>query len=435
MKWGCSTEKLCRAVVRICQRMGAALRVQGLRLGRALLQGGGVVSVLRMLIVLELCVLGVGVVRRLENSYAQALEANRAELAAIEAQALMNERPPTTGAAMIGGGDSVAPEEVEEAPGEAPALRPRDVATIISDETGDFDTAASLMAGEGASESAENDESVADQPNAEDDDEVDMLIRKGVAALIEGDMRRCILSLEQASALAPNHPAMLYYYGMAYDKLMNPRKAQEYYKKLFQMREQAGMYFERAARRLTYGVEQAAALRGKLAFGPHKVQHTYDVEQGERVSLLLPIMLAPGEEVRADEVYVHVQFFDMLSGGKVDFARDEPKAEWVNKVQNWENSEEDILLTYAVPPQEEGEPLSGGDVKYYGFVAKLYYKGEPMDCISSPSALILHEQRLNSRNRGWDASGLLPDDGLAPYAEEAVPYSEAYDEPAANDYP
>lgn len=407
------------------------LQTQGLRLGRALLQGGGVMSALRLLIVMELCMLGVGVVRRLEESYDRALEASRAEMAAIEARTLMAERP-STGSAMIGGEGATMPEE--DSPGEAPALRARDVSSIISDETGDIDAAATLMAGDEPDEAPEEDTPTPASPEEEGD--VDALIRKGVAALVEGDMRRCILSLEQASLLSPNHPAMLYYYGMAYDKLMNPRKAQDYYKKLFQMRGQAGIYFNRAARRLTYGMEQATALRGKLAFGPHKVQHTYDVEQGEKVSLLLPIMLAPGEEVRADDVYVHVQFFDLVSGGKVDFARDEPKAEWVNKVQNWENCEEDILLTYAVPPQDEGDPAaSSGDARYYGFVAKLYYKGEPLDCISSPSALILHEQRLNNRARGWDAPGLLPDDGLAPDAEEAVPFSESYDETSLDAYP
>ncbi|MBR1979477.1 MAG: hypothetical protein IJ985_08270, partial [Akkermansia sp.] len=54
-------------------------------------------------------------------------------------------------------------------------------------------------------------------------------------------------------------------------------------------------------------------------------------------------------------------------------------------------------------------------------------KGEPLDCISTPSALILQEQRLNSRRKpAAPASGLLPDDGLEP--EEATPYSDFLEE-------
>lgn len=387
------------------------------------------IGALQLLIVAELCVLGVGVVRRMEVSYETYLEASRAQLAVLEQQTFAQER--SSGVAIVGA--VTAPPQESTAAGGAPALRARDVATIIAEDTGDIDLAVEMMAGDSAE--GHPAEEGAESAAGEDDEEVDALIRKGVAALIAGDMRLSILSLEQAAALAPNHPAMLYYYGMAYDRLLNPNKARDYYKRLFQMREQAGRYYERAARRLTYGVEQPSALRGKLAFGPHRVQYSYDMEQGEQVKLLLPILLAPGEEIRADEVNLRVEFFDLVNGNKVDFAREEPKASWVNEVQNWESGEEDLVVTYAVPPQETGQPSLGSDVKYYGFVAKLYYRGEPMDCISSPSALILHEQQLNNRRRGWDASGLLPDDGLDPYSEQAVPYSEAYDETAEEIYP
>ena len=409
-------------------RAWEAVSAQGLRLGRALLSSAGVVAVLRVMIVLELCVLGVGVVRRLEDSYDRAMEVARMELAVLEAEELVREEP--SGSAAIG---VAMPTQDEAATGgdDAPALRARDVATIISEETGDFDAAATVMEGEAEGSDGAAVAAVLEGPalSEEDDEEFDLLIRQGVKALTAGDMRLCILSLEQASTLAPNHPALLYYYGLAYDKLLNPRKARDYYNRLFHMRDKAGKYFDRASRRLTYGVEQPSALRGKLAFGPHKVQHTYDAEQGEHVSLLLPIMLAPGEEIRPEEIYVKVQFFDIINGRKVDFSREEPKPAWANEEQSWENFQEDIIVTYEVPPLADTESFSGSDVKFYGFTAKLYYKGEPLDCISSPSALILHEQMLNNRqrSRGY-APGLLPDDGLSPFSEEAVPYSQEYDE-------
>ena len=80
---------------------------------------------------------------------------------------------------------------------------------------------------------------------------------------------------------------------------------------------------------------------------------------------------------------------------------------------------------YIEPTQEELDAY--GDIKYYGFTAKLYYKGEPLDCLSSPSALVLQEQRLKSRNREQHhtpTNSLLPDDGLVPTYEEALPASD-----------
>ncbi len=409
------------------------------RVARQLVHAGFAISILRILIVVELCVLGVGVVRRLEDSYDRAIEAARMELAVLEAREL--QREDASGAAAIGAPDIQPHEEpdddVDQDMHEAPALRARDVSAIITEETGDMDAAASVMEQEGGvdDEPREAEQSGgAAKLSVEQRGEVDKLIRRGVAAMISGDMRQCVLILEQATALAPNHPAVLYYYGMAYDKLLNPRKARDYYGKLFHMREQAGKYFDLAARRLTFGMEQPSALRGKLSFGPHRVQHSYDTEQGESVNILLPVMLAPGEHIRPDDIYITIQFFDLVNGRKVDFSRVTPKLSWVNDKPTWDDSEEDLMVQYSVPPVDHEEAADAGDVKYYGFTAKLYYQGEPLDCISTPAALILHEQRLNSRRRATGPAGLLPDDGLSPDAEEAVPYADEMQE-STNNYP
>ncbi len=393
-------------------------------LRHGLLSAGFVVIVLRLLIVVELCLLGIGVVRRLENSYDRAMEAARMELAAIEAHGLVQQQTSGDGFAGISAAQKQDfPDAQDPPPGEVPDLRPRDVASIVSDETGDMDAATSLLTADGGPMEEEKIQETA----SHGDEKVEQLIRRGVAAMIAGDMRQCILSLEQASTQAPEHPALLYYYGVAYDKLLNPSKARDYYGKLFRMREAAGKYFARAAKRLTYGMELPSAMRGKLAFGPHRVQHTDDAEQGEHVQILLPVLLADGEEVRPDDIYIALQFFVMLNGRKVDFAPQEPRLSWVNGQPSWRDGEENLEVYYTLPPQDEMGEDHAGESKYYGFTAKLYYKGEPMDCISEPSSLILHEQLLNSRRGSAGPGGLLPDDGLSsPYSEEAVPYSDEY---------
>ena len=408
----------------LAKRLRAALCPQLARVGRALLHGGGAMVVLRLLIVAELCLLGTGVVRRLESSYEQAAQAAQMQFAIVDAQnmALAIRQRSSVGIGAVGDVDA------DEDDADAPQLRARDVPTIISDVLGDVDVAADMLDNGGPTPAAAEQGSSA-APADETEEEVDVLIRRGVAAMTAGDMRRCVLSLEQASALSPNHPAMLYYYGLAYDKLLNPAKAKEYYDKIYRMRDRAGKYFQRASRRLAYGMEQPSAMRGKLSFGPYKVQHVQDDAQGESVRILLPILLAPGEEIRSDDVYIRVQIFEMVNGRKVDFSREQPKYKWVNDKQTWENWEEELIVTYEASAPSADDLSAGGDVRYYGFTAVLAYKGEPLDLISTPAALILHEQQLsNPRRGGSGAPGLLPDDGLSPYAEEAVPFSDEFQE-------
>ncbi len=417
------------------------------------------VNLLLALIALELVVLGIGVTRKLGDAYRWETDLARTHLAVVEAQLLskgLSDSALTEGSAGIGAAAADAPIEMPpQSSNEAPPLRPRDIQTIVEQETGEWsieddpvlsaaaqqqtDHTAAEESDTTPAESPGTEESAAPQPapqeaeatvippprklSEDDAAELDRLIRNGVAAMTAGDMRRCILSLEQARTLEPNHPALLYYYGLAYDKLLNPDRAREFYMRLFQMRDRAGSYFERASRRLTYGLEQPGAMRGKLAFGPHQLRHSYDENEGETVSILLPVLLSPGEEVRPDDLYVTFQAFDIVNGRKIEFARlAKPQMAWEKGTPTWAQWEENLRIDYRVPPLTQEELEAYGDLKYYGFTAKLYYKGEPLDCISSPSALILQEQRLLSRRANGAHNNLLPDDGLE--SEEALPATD-----------
>lgn len=395
----------------------------GRKLLHALVSRRVAITLLLVTIAAELAVLGVGVTRRLDMAYERSLEVSRAQLAVIEARELAQLEQNTRGSAGIAAApDATTAPTDEDAP---PPLRVRDVDTILAQE-GELDFMEPTAEG-GVETSLAADEATG-QLSPEDKEEVDRLIRQGVSAMTAGDMRQCVLSLEEGSLLAPNHPALLYYYGMAYDKLLNPKKAREYFTRVFQMRDRAGSYFKRAAHRLTYGFDQPGAMRGKLAFGPHQVKHSYSPDTGEQVDMLLPVLLAPGEEVRPDDIYITIQFFDLVSGRRIEFSRmATPQLTWQNEKPDWSNWEENLVAHYSVPPLTQEQLDAYGDLRYYGFTAKLYYKGEPLDCISSPAALILQEQLLNNKRRRQQytpSNSLLPDDGLVPAYEEALPASD-----------
>ena len=412
------------------QRLASFILLRTRRCSRkllhALLSRRVVAGGLTAIIAIELAVLGVGVTRRLDLAYERSLEVSQAQLAVIEARELAQLQP--AGEAKGSAGVTAPAAQEEDDPDAPPPLRARDVDTILAQEGGlDFMELGMEPPAATPEESTPAADDATAQLSPEDKEEVDRLIRQGVAAMTAGDMRQCILSLEEGSLLCAEHPALLYYYGMAYDKLLNPKKAREYYAKVFQMRDRAGNYFKRAAHRLTYGFDQPAAMRGKLSFGPHQVKHTYSPETGEQVDMLLPVMLAPGEEVRLEDLYIHVQFFDLVNGRRIGFSRGKVNWNWQNEKPDWSNWEEHLVFSYSVPPLTQAELDAYGDIKYYGFTAKLYYKGEPLDCLSSPSALILQEQRLKARNREQHhtpTNSLLPDDGLVPSYEEALPVSD-----------
>lgn len=405
------------------------------RLGSGLLSARFVITLCTGLMVMQLVVLGIGICGRMEQAARLDLDVARMNMAAIEAQglarALSGSRASSISASSGNAPAANAPAadaqpEQSDDPNEAPPLQPRTVETILAEDAGmdlisarmedDAELAAELERSDSADDGADS------GPTTQDEAEVDELIRSGVAAMIEGDVRRSILNFQAAYEINPNHPALLYYYGMAYDKLLNPDKAREYYMRVFRMRDRAGRYFERASRRLTFGMARPSDMRGKLSFGPHRTQHSYDPETGESVRLLIPVLLASGEEVLPEDIKIEIQMFDLVNGRKIEFNRlAEPEPAWEHEAQTFSDGEENLLVSYRIPPLTIDEQSVYGDVRYYGFTAKLLYKGEPLDCISSPSALILHEQILNNKRR-IAPGGLLPDDGLN--YEEALPVSD-----------
>lgn len=437
----------------LLRRLGSRAGEAACTLGRGLISTRFALTLCVALIALGLVSLGVGVCGRMEQASRAALDVAKLNVAAVEAQELARALSGQRVSASSGGhpvlsrgaGASDSPDESgtdgnadsgnntgtpssdgSEDAG-APPLPARSVETILAEDAGmDLISQRLEQQDAQATDSAHRDESAED---SESGDEIDELIRSGVAAMISGDMRRCILDLQAAYEINPNHPALLYYYGMAYDKLLNPDKAREYYTRVFRMRERAGRYFERASRRLTYGMARPSDMRGKLSFGPCRTQHTYDPATGESVHLLLPVLLAAGEEVLPEDIKIEIQMFDLINGRKIDFNRlADPQPAWEHEIQTFADGEENLIVTYNIPPLSAEQRDVYGDVRYYGFTAKLLYKGEPLDCISTPSALILHEQMLNNR-RNTLPGGLLPDDGLN--YEEALPVSDFLNDQSA----
>ncbi|WP_205576114.1 tetratricopeptide repeat protein [Akkermansia muciniphila] len=255
-------------------------------------------------------------------------------------------------------------------------------------------------------------------------EEVAELVKAARYAQIEGDLKVAVVKLEQAMRLEPDNPVVLYYYGLTYEWLRNADKSREFFLKVYTQREKAGKYFARAARHLQAGFSSPADLRGDMSFGTILEYRDPECPAGERVKLMVPILMKDGLNVRPEELRVIVQFFDKVNGKKVEKTHaPEPSSRCVTEPADWADGEEIMEITYYMPPLTEEETIAYGSLKYYGYTAKLYYKGEPMDCHASPPVLFLLEQMNQSSPSGLPE---IYDGGLLPPVE-AAPVSESYE--------
>lgn len=219
------------------------------------------------------------------------------------------------------------------------------------------------------------------------------LLKEARYAQIEGDMRKSVLKLEEASALEPGNPVLLYYFGLAYEALRNAEKSREYFLKVFTMRDKAGKYCQMAAKHLETGFEAPSDRRGDMAFGTILEYKEENAGDGQRVVLTIPILMKEGLNIRPEDLYIPILFYDSVNGRKIELTRaEEPQVRWMSEPVDWADGEETLEVRYHMPPLTEEAIAAYGDLKYFGFTAKLYYKGEPMDCYASPRVLFLIEQ-------------------------------------------
>lgn len=241
------------------------------------------------------------------------------------------------------------------------------------------------------------------------------LLKEARYAQIEGDMRKSVLKLEEASALEPGNPVLLYYFGLAYEALRNAEKSREYFLKVFTMRDKAGKYCRMAAKHLETGFEAPADKRGDMAFGTileYKEENTGD---GQRVVLTIPVLMKQDLNIRPEDLYIPILFYDSVNGRKIELTRsEEPQVRWTSEPVDWSDGEETLEVRYHMPPLTDEESSAYGDLKYFGFTAKLYYKGEPMDCYASPRVLFLVEQMQQKKSGSSQQEEDIYGEGLLP---------------------
>ena len=342
--------------------------------------------------------------------------------------AVAAEAAPQAPSAAIEDGD---PADVAAVPGTS-SEKPRSVEEMLrdadlSDPADDPDPAAVAAAVPGGGDvssqapRAPEDPTEAMPPMTE---EVAELVKAARYAQIDGDLKVAVVKLEQAMRLEPDNPVVLYYYGLTYEWLRNADKSREFFLKVYTQREKAGKYFARAARHLQAGFSSPADLRGDMSFGTILEYRDPECPAGERVKLIVPILMKDGLNVRPEDLRVIVQFFDKVNGKKVEKTHaPEPSSRCDTDPADWADGKAIMEVTYYMPPLTEEETIAYGSLKYYGYTAKLYYKGEPMDCHASPPVLFLLEQMNQSSPSGMPE---IYDGGLLPPVE-ASPVSDTYD--------
>lgn len=253
------------------------------------------------------------------------------------------------------------------------------------------------------------------------DPQVEKLVQEARSLHMDGDMMRAMLKLDEAARIDPAEPAVIYQKAVLFEDMNLYIKAADHYQRIQQMGSKAGVYFGKAAKKLTEGMDTRWARRSVIALGPIKTRKTGSPEGVKHADVSITILARPDQPVNPADVHVQIHFYDKINGGEVKQAVSsaEITSNWADTELNWTNAgnSETLLVSYTIPEADLADEHLLGRREFYGYVVELLYKGEIIDQQAHPRRLhSVHGSKMNLLPEppplSWptdDNGSLLPD--------------------------
>ena len=242
-------------------------------------------------------------------------------------------------------------------------------------------------------------------PQAPPETRYQELVQQGKQLRDRGDTGAALVKLREAMALEAQNPEAIAEMAVTFERMSLMDRAAEQWKRIFEMGEAAGTYYIAAESRMKMSQAQAIAA-AQLAAGPavpetplSKIKADAKLGVGEisrqdkpesggvRFALRVPIKAKRGEKVGVSDVDIHVLFYDMIEGKTPVQTSADVSYRFASAPIDWATQEPEVLeVEYSQQP-----PLAKGPKterrEYYGYVVRVYYKGELQDLRAEPEAL------------------------------------------------
>ena len=223
-------------------------------------------------------------------------------------------------------------------------------------------------------------------------DDVRLLVADAIQQRRNGDMGSALAKLSTAADLQPGHPRVLFEQATTYEAMGLADKALATFSQIMALGPtRAGTLHGIAQRRLHDGVRTVQATApndADLFVGDiQEIRHP-ETPGVQRVDLRLDLHGRPGKKINPSDVFLSVQFFDLVNGTRVEPTRaDPPRTRWTSEPVDWvDPAIETVEVSYALP-----DPVPGVDAAesrlYLGYLVELYYQDALLDVVAQPRRL------------------------------------------------
>ncbi|MGC3988395.1 MAG: alkyl sulfatase dimerization domain-containing protein [Chthoniobacteraceae bacterium] len=206
-----------------------------------------------------------------------------------------------------------------------------------------------------------------------------------------GDTGTALIRLREAQVIAPQNPQVIAELATTYESMGQTEKAMEYWRHIYDMGDQAGVYYTAAAAKVNpaptaAATEDVPGIQPGMTLGLLDIStdDKDDADSARHLIAHIPIKARPGTLVDVRDVAVQVLFYDMLSDASVVQTNANINYRWSTAPVDWADSSIEVLDVEYVLPKGKTPADSR---QYFGYIARVYYKGELQDWRANPPKL------------------------------------------------
>ncbi len=217
------------------------------------------------------------------------------------------------------------------------------------------------------------------------------LVQQERALREKGDMSTALVRLREAQAIAPNSALVISELAMTFEKMGQTDKSLEQWRRIFDMGESAGIYYQAADAKLKAGeadtvaaskhngTESSGIQPGSiLGLGTITTVEETDPEALKKILLKIPLRARQNSDVEVKDVVIQVFFYDLIDNNDIVQTNANVSSHWSTLPADWKDNDEEVLeVEYAQPLPKTGKAPENRT--YFGYVVRIYYKGELQD--------------------------------------------------------
>lgn len=219
------------------------------------------------------------------------------------------------------------------------------------------------------------------------------LVEQARALRERGDTSTALTHLREAQTISPDSALIISELATTFEKMGQTDKSLEQWRRIFDMGESAGIYYQAADAKLKAGeaTAQPPAKRDPgemsgiqpgslLGLGSITLAEQSDPNAAKKFVLKIPLKARPNASIEVKDVVIQVFFYDMIDGTSIVQTNANVSSRWSTLPADWRDDDVEVLeVDYAqpLPNAKSGKPAENR--AYFGYVVRIYYRGELQD--------------------------------------------------------